>query len=135
MHSSLQLSFETMRAGLVTLLNIGTSGAVYVHVPNAFVSARGARAKAGEVYEVPGPQFLPWDRIQSYTEEGPGGWEHIALIVSDDPLIDHGVVLRSTPKGPLVKLSENEVDKLTQKLDAIGPDRWAGALLSFQVMD
>ncbi|MBN1506059.1 MAG: DUF4384 domain-containing protein [Sedimentisphaerales bacterium] len=134
-HSSLQFSFQTMRAGLVTLLNIGTSGAIYVHIPNAFVSARAARAETGKLYEVPGPQFLPWDRIQSYTEEGPGGWEHIALIVSDEPLIDHGTVLRSTPKGPLVKLSQNEVDKLTEKLDAIGPDGWAGALLSFQVLD
>lgn len=134
-NSPLQFEFSTQRPGLLTLLNIGTSGAIYVHVPNAFVGARAAKAEAKGTYEVPGPQFLPWDKIECYREDGPRGWEHMALMISAEPLIEHGIVLRSTPRNPLVRLSEEEVDRLCQKLETIKPDSWTGAVLSFCVME
>jgi hypothetical protein len=134
-NSSLQFQFATRRSGLVTLLNIGTSGAVYAHIPNAFVGARAAKAKAGEAHDVPGPEFLPWDKIECYREDGPGGWEHLALIVSDEPVLDHGTVLRSTPRNPLAKLSENEVERLCEKLSEFRPQSWTGAVLSFWVAE
>jgi hypothetical protein len=134
-NSSLQFEFATRRSGLVTLLNVGTSGAIYVHVPNAFVGARAAKTEANGTYEVPGPEFLPRDKIECYREDGPGGWEHIALIVSDDPVIEHGTVLRSTPKNPLVRLSEDEVQKLCEKLTAYEPPAWTGVVLSFWVAE
>lgn len=135
LNSPLQFEFSTQRPGLVTLLNVGTSGAIYVHVPNAFVGARAAKAEANGVYAMPGPQFLPWDKIECYREGGPGGWEHIALIVSDEPVIEHGTVLRSTPRNPLVKLSDDEVQKLCDKLTACAPQGWTGAVLSFRVVE
>jgi hypothetical protein len=134
-NSPLQFEFSTRRPGLVTLLNVGTSGAIYVHVPNAFVGARAAKAQANGVYQMPGPEFLPRDKIECYREGGPGGWEHIALIVSDEPVIEHGTVLRSTPRNPLIQLSEDEVQRLGEKLTACGPQGWTGAVLSFQVVE
>jgi len=134
-NSSLQFEFATRRPGVVTLLNVGTSGAIYVHVPNAFVGARAAKVQTSGTHEVPGPEFLPRDKIECYREDGPGGWEHIALIVSDDPVIEHSTVLRSTPRHPLVRLSEDEVQTLCEKLTSCGPQSWTGAVLSFWVAE
>jgi hypothetical protein len=134
-NGSLQFEFFTRRSGLVTLLNIGTSGLIYVHVPNAFVGARAARAQAQAKYEVPGPEFLPWNEIKYYYEAGPGGWEHMALLLSDEPLIEHGIVLRSTPRNPLVRLSQDEVDGLCEKLETMKPESWTGTVLSFRVTE
>ena len=128
---SLTLLFRTARPGYVTLMNVGTSGAVYVQVPNALVGVRAARAAAGQSYTVPGKDLFPWEG--DYREEGPPGWEHMALIISDEPLIEEAILARSSRDCPIVRLTDAEVQNLSAAL-ADGPrDRWSAGVLSFLV--
>ncbi len=66
---SLTLLFRTSRPGYVTLMNVGTSGSVYVQIPNALVGVRAARAAVGQSYTVPGKDLFPWEG--DYRERGP----------------------------------------------------------------
>ena len=112
-HTSLQFEFATAKAGCVTLLNLGTSGAVYVHVPNAYVGVDRARAECGRTYAVPGPEFLPWEALQQqgfdYVEVGPPGWEHLVVLISEKPVLAAGVLARSSGASPFVKLDADEI--------------------------
>jgi hypothetical protein len=128
---SLTFLFRTERPGYVTLMNIGTSGAVYVQVPSALVGVRAARAAAGRSYTVPGKEMFPWEG--DYREEGPPGWEHMALVISDEPLIEEAVLARSSQECPIVRLTDVEVQNLSIAL-ADGPrDHWSAGVLSFLV--
>jgi hypothetical protein len=130
---SLTLVFRTERPGYVTLMNMGTSGAVYVQVPNALVGVRSARAEVGRSYSVPGKDLFPWGG--DYREEGPAGWEHMALIVSDEPLIEEGILARSSRDCPIVRLTDAEVQNLSSALAAGPRDRWSAGVLSFLVCE
>jgi hypothetical protein len=121
----------------VTLLNIGRSGAVYVHVPNAYVSPHQARVKGGWTYAVPGPELLPWDRLRQlgldYVEVGPPGWEHMAVLVSDEPVVSPSMSARSTTESPFAKLTPEEVDGVCGLLTDMPAGSWSAAVLSFRV--
>jgi hypothetical protein len=130
---SLTVRLTTERAGHITLLNIGTSGAVQLHVPNALSTAGAAWAVGGRSYNVPGPVLFPWDG--DYFERGPVGWEHIVGIVSDHPLIDPRIVGRSTPEAPLVCLCGDEVRGLIERLESLPAKAWTAGTLSFRVIE
>jgi hypothetical protein len=136
-NTSLQLEFTTARAGYVTVLNIGTSGSVWLHVPNAFISPCDAKAAAGRCYQVPGSELLPWERLREagidYLEIGPPGWEHLAVFVSNKPLIDPVVACRSRPAEPLVRLSPEEIACVCQRLADTESYTWSVGTLSFLV--
>jgi hypothetical protein len=128
---SLTFMFRTARPGYVTLMNIGTSGAVYVQVPNAWVGVRAAQAVAGRSYTVPGKDMFPWEG--DYREEGPPGWEHMALVISDEPLVEETVLARSSHDCPIVRLTDAEVQNLSTALAEGSGDRWSAGVLSFLV--
>jgi hypothetical protein len=132
-NQSLQFEFTTSRAGYVTVLNIGTSGKVWLHVPNFHVSPDRARLEAPGQRSVPGPELLPRELIRAYYEGGPPGDEHMIVIVSEQPLAEAAWVRRSSPGDPLVHLSETEVAKLTSRLAALRPASWTAGVLSFVV--
>ena len=135
--TSLEFTFRTRRGGFVTMLNVGTSGAICLHVPNAYVAPGDARAEAGRGYSVPGPELLPHDCLLryglDYCEKGPPGWEHIAVIVSDQPLADAKVLDRGRDDAPLVELTPQEVLGLCRRLSEAKPESWSSAVLSFRV--
>jgi len=136
-NSSLQLEFTTERPGFVTLINIGTSGSVYVHVPNAYVGRQEAEVVPARSYLIPGPELLPWEQLKQrnldYVEVGPPGWEHIAVFVSDEPLTGLCTLYRATPLEPFVRFSDDELSNLCHLLDDMGPHTWSAAVISFLV--
>jgi hypothetical protein len=136
-NTSLQFEFSTQRAGYATLLNIGTSGSVYLHVPSAYIGPSEAKVVAGRSYMIPGSELLPWDRLQQigldYVEVGPPGWEHIAVLVSDEPVVAPRVSARSTSESPFVKLTPEEVDEFCGVLTERPAGSWSAAVLSFLV--
>jgi len=137
---SLQFEFTSRRTGYVTFINVGTSGKVWLHIPNAYVAAYEARAISDRKYEVPGPELLPVDQMRmagldDYVEIGPPGWEHVVVFVSDEPLLDSGVLCRARPDAPFVDLSSDELDALVGHLNSLQPEKWTAAALSFLVVE
>jgi hypothetical protein len=136
-NSPLQFEFTTARRGYVSLLNVGTSGTVYLHVPNAYVVLEASRVEAGRVYRVPGPELMPWDRLRhdglDYIEAGPPGWEHLVAIVSDEPFISAGCLARAHVDPPFVTLSTAEISDLCDALGERGSKSWSAGVLSFLV--
>ncbi|MCC5828732.1 MAG: DUF4384 domain-containing protein [Phycisphaeraceae bacterium] len=135
-NTSLQFEFSTRRCGYATLINIGTSGSVYVHVPNAYVTVDRTKVGPGS-YSIPGPELLPRQRLRElgldYVEVGPNGWEHIAVLISDQPLISSHVLDRSSSESPFVKLTGDEIAELCNTLIDEPGDRWTAGVLSFIV--
>ncbi len=135
-NTTLQFQFTTARAGFVTLLNIGTSGNVYVHVPNAYTPLARTQVPAG-AYAVPGPELLPWDRLQQlgldYLEVGPPGWEHLVVLVSDRPLLPAHTLAHASPENPFIKLTLPDLSQLCAAINAAPPDTWSAGVLSFLV--
>ncbi len=136
-NTSLQFEFSTERGGHVTLLNIGTSGAVFVHVPNAHVTLDRAIVEGGRSYNIPGTELLPWEGLQQqgldYVEVGPPGWEHIVVLVSDRPLVNAGALAKSSVAAPFVKLAARDVTALCDSLSNCPADTWSAGVLSFLV--
>jgi len=128
---SLQFKIESRRAGYLTLLNLGTSGAVYVHVPNAMIGNQNVRIVEGKPYFIPGQELFPWE--WDYREEGPAGWEHIVGIVSEDPVIADDTLIRSTAESPIVRLTPKELEMLFDKLEDMHSEIWSSGVLSFLV--
>ena len=128
---SLQFKLVSHRVGYVSLLNLGTSGAVYLHVPNAMIGGQNVRIVEDKPYFVPGQELFPWE--WDYREEGPAGWEHIVGIVSDEPVIPGEIVGRSTAEAPIVRLTAEEVGVLFAKLEDMPADTWSSGVLSFLV--
>lgn len=136
-NTSLEFKVVTDQSGYATLMNIGTSGAVYVHVPSAFVPPEQATVEEGQILRIPGPELLPWERLRQlgldYVEGGPPGWEHIAVIITETPLISPRIMARSDPQMPFVKLKNREIEKIYTRLDTARPDSWTAGVLSFLV--
>ena len=128
--TSLAFSFESARPGYVTMLNLGTSGRVWVHVPSALRSPRDARVEAGRRYTVPGPELFPWPH--DYREEGPGGWEHIVVVVSDQPIIPDDATKALSTDSPLLRLDHAELARIVGQMES-SPDSWSAGVLSFLV--
>ena len=126
---SLQFKLESKRAGFVTILNLGTSGAVYVHVPNGLIADKGVRIADGKCYLIPGEELFPWQ--WDYREEGPAGWEHIVGIVSDAPVLPDTITGRSTTEAPIVKLRPDELDGVFSTLNDLPAESWSAGVLSF----
>ena len=128
---SLQFKLESKRAGFITVLNLGTSGTAYVHVPNGLIADKNIRIADGKSYLIPGKELFPWQ--WDYREEGPAGWEHIIGIVSDGPLLPESITGRSTTEAPIVKLTPEELDGLFTTLNDFPPQSWSAGVLSFLV--
>ena len=136
-NSPLQFEFMTARPGYVTVLNIGTSGNVYLQAPNAYADLHESFIEAGRRYQFPGPELLPIERLQKnglqYVEAGPPGWEELIVIVSDQPLVTESDLFRSTPDCPFVGLSPDRIEQLLGGLAYMPEESWNAGALSFLV--
>lgn len=136
-NTSLQFEFTTLRSGYVTLINIGTSGSVYVHVPNAYVTLDHAKVDHARSYAIPGPELLPCEQLRrfglDYVEAGPPGWEHIAALVSDEPVVGEHVLAQGRPDAPFVKLAPSDIEGLCEALGSLSSEAWTAGVLSFLV--
>ena len=127
--------FTSPRSGYVTVINPGTSGKFWLHVPNAYCPK--PRIEGCHAYQVPGPELLPEDQLQAaglaYYEGGPAGWEYLVVIVSDEPLMDAKTVGRSREEAPLIDLSPEDLQGALDRLEQMGRDRWASGVAKFRV--
>ncbi|MEW6078692.1 MAG: DUF4384 domain-containing protein [Thermodesulfobacteriota bacterium] len=128
---SLQFKVVSRRAGYVAILNLGTSGAVYLQVPSALTGGQHLQVVEDKPYFVPGEELFPWK--WDYREEGPAGWEHMVAIVSDEPVIPDEIVARSTPESPIVRLTPEEMEGLFTSLEELPAESWTAGVLSFLV--
>ena len=135
-NSNSQFEFITERDGYVMMLNIGTSGSIFLHVPNAYITAQKAQVYDGR-YTIPGKKLLPYQQLQKngheYLEGGPAGLEHIAIIISDEILVPSSIVERSTCEIPFVKLTSEDIQTIFQKFSNIDSSSWSVGILSFLV--
>lgn len=135
-NTSLQFEFLSQRPGFATVLNIGTSGTVWLQSPNAYVGVDVAKVESGQKHQIPG-QLLPTDDLSrnglAYLEVGPPGWEELIAIVSKEPLMTEADVFRSTPNSPFVALSTDRIEQLLDQLAELGEDDWNTGVLSFLV--
>jgi hypothetical protein len=136
-NTPVQFEFTTGKAGYVTLINPGTSGRFWLHVPNGFAPA--PRVAAGQICRIPGPELLPADALSraglDYREKGPSGWEYLAVIISDQPLLDPSIVNRSQPQAPIVLLGHGEIQAIETRLRSLPSEAWTAGVLSFRVVE
>jgi hypothetical protein len=134
-HEKVDFEFASPRPGYVTVINPGTSGKFWLHVPNAYRAM--PRIEGRRAYQVPGPELLPEDKLEAagldYYENGPAGWEYIVVIVSDEPLMETAVAGRSRDNAPLIELSPAELQGALDRLERMGRDHWAAGVARFRV--
>ena len=135
--SPLRFEFLANRGGYATVLNIGTSGKVYLQSPNAYVGIRQCQLEAGKRYQVPGVELLPAEQLQrnggGYFENGPPGWEELIVIISSEPLMADADLFPSTEDHPFVALSADRIEQLLNQLAELPEDGWNVGMLSFLV--
>jgi len=127
------------REGYLTLINVGTSGRLWLLVPNAYVVPAEAKVAAGENYHLPGQILLPPEEMRAANlqllETGPPGWEHLVAFVSQKPLVGAELLCRARPDEPFVELNGGELEGLVETLDGLGDQHWTSASLSFLVQE
>lgn len=136
-NTPLHFDLESRREGYVTVLNVATSGRIWLVTPNAYINVQKARLDPAFSVRIPGPELLPSEQLEAngldFVEVGPPGWEHLLAFVSDEPLISTSVVDRSRAANPLVELSPNEVEQLWNNIEKRETTTWSGDALSFLV--
>ena len=134
-HEKVDFEFASPRSGYVTVINPGTSGKFWLHVPNAHCPM--PRIEGGRTYQVPGPELLPEDKLEAaglaFYESGPAGWEYIVVIVSDEPLMEAAVLGRSREQAPAIELSPAELQGALDRLERMGRGQWAAGVARFRV--
>lgn len=132
---SLNFQFVSDVGGHVTVLNIGTSGKVWLHSPNAYVGMEGCVVESGRVYRVPGTELLPGNELSqnnlAYHETGPTGWEEMVVVVSKEPLVSGLDIAESSSESPLVELAP---DLLLERIEELPRESWKSGVLGFLVV-
>ena len=135
-NSSLQFEFVSTRSGYATVLNIGTSGKIWLQSPNAYVAVEQAKVESDKKYRIPG-ELLPNDQLNhnrlDYVEVGPAGWEELVVIVSDKPLVTEADTFHSTQDSPFVALSADRIEQLLDSLAELRESECGVGILSFLV--
>ena len=68
-----------------------------------------------------------------YVEAGPPGWEHLVVLISEQPLLKAEVLARSSGNAPFVELDKDEIGELCARLNAQADAQWTAGVLSFLV--
>jgi len=129
--SRIHFTLQTARAGYVSILNIGTSGTVYLLTPNGLVPPRIAKTAAPAMVPFPGPPFFPIDNLW---ENGPPGWEDMLVIISDEPLFSPADLVTASARSPEVVITSLMMESLISRLQALEPECWSAGLLGFLVV-
>lgn len=129
--TSLEFMFRTTRIGYVSILNIGTSGTVYLLTPSGLVGPESTQTTAPALYIFPGPPFYP---VEDLWENGPAGWEDMLVVVSDEPLFSQSDLAAATPQQPEVVLTDPMIEALSNRLLELDTSSWAAGFLGFMVV-
>jgi len=137
----LDFEFVSPKSGYVTIINLGTSGRFWLHVPNKHVSIDQAKINANQKYSVPGNDLLPQAKLNAnnldYKETGPPGWDEIIIIVTPTPLIREIDVFKTSAGNPLALISLDRMAELVTELelDAIPSNAVALGALGLSVRE
>ena len=136
---TLTFEFLSRRAGFVSILNIGTSGTITLHAPNAYVKTEATKITAAQRIEVPGDQLIPRSKLlqylDGYFECGPPGWEEMIVIVSDQPLFDDSDLFSAEPTKPFPVVSQQRTFQLLDQLVDFHEESWDAGVLGFLAID
>jgi hypothetical protein len=139
----LDMEFRSARDGCFTLLNFGTSGSVWICVPNVGCSLGKAKVQTGQNYQFPGcsmlPPTMPTGELMDLQEVGPIGREHMIVVISEEPLIDSEIeqridALKDQNGLPFLRLVPEEIKRLHSRLACWNETDWDSAVLSFDVV-
>ena len=130
--SSLEFELSARRGGHVSVLNIGTSGAVYLLAPNGIVDPASARVEDNQSIIFPGAPLLPG--LPLY-ENGPPGWEELIVVVSKEPLFDYADLAGANSEAPEVRLTIERIGRLVEQLTGWPDGDWNAGVLGFMVED
>jgi hypothetical protein len=121
----LRFEFTASADGHVTLIDVGTSGAVVVLRPNAW--GRDTAVEGERVYSLPSAAAPEFD----YQLAGRLGVERIKALLTRQPLLS-GLLL---PEGgrALRRLTEEELERLVTAVEHLPATDWAAAVCAFQI--
>lgn len=117
-------SFQVDRDSHVTLIDVGTSGAVAVLLPNGF-SPR-ARAEAGRVHRIPGDEFTGF----VLTLDGVPGRERLVALATKQPV---PVTLLPPPGQAFRSLDGPALEALTDAVRRLEGGSWGAAVCDFTI--
>ncbi len=84
--------------------------------PKAFVPPDQAEITGGRQYKFPGPELLAWDKLKDsgldYVQTDHPGWAHIAVIITNSPLIPIQTIQKTDPDNPFARLTNEEISTL-----------------------
>ena len=129
---SLDFSFVCSKSGVVTIINLGTSGKMTVLVPNTLTGSDTifVTAEQGVRYRFP-ESFMPDLDAGSFVENSTSGLEGIYVIVTEDPLFN---IEETDELTVLSSLSYDEVQEMINKLKNLDPQSWGAGCLEFEVV-
>lgn len=139
-HGLANFSGRSGKRGYVTLLNFGSTGACHVHCPSHWVSPQQAFVGADADLQVPGAPIMPQadlDRLgYDYRHDGNRGYEHMALIISDAPLISSGMLAaRCSDTRPFLTLDHEEMETFRSQLIEAPAPTWQCGVLTMHVSE
>ena len=135
---SLAFEFISPKSGYATVINLGTSGNFWLHVPNAYISVKQSQVQANRKYSVPG-ELLPQAELRryglDYIETGPVGWEELIIIVTPTPLMSEADTFETSPQSPFSRISMSRMESLLTTLSEIPASDIALGAIGFVVRD
>ena len=133
---SLAFEFISPKSGYATIINLGTSGRFWLHVPNAYIPLKQAKVQANQKYSIPG-DLLPRSELHrhdlDYMECGPTGWEELIVLVTPTPLIGEADIFEVSAQDPFAQVLLSRMEKLIATLDEMPEGDVAFGTLGFVV--
>lgn len=126
---TIRFHFTTDRDAYVTLVDVGTSGAVSIIFPNRF--SHGNFVRGGQQVTIPGE-----GEGFEFILHGLPGSEIVRLVATDEPVEFLPTDFSAVP-GNVRSLTRREASTLTRDIAAvkarIPPSRWAEAVVTFEI--
>lgn len=114
----LEVSVTSDERGNLTLIDFGTSGRVWLLIPNRVPGSESTPIAAGQTITLPGDPFLPQRLIGPMRVTGQPGRERVVAIVTPTP-IAHGLG-RYAETSVFAELHEQDLAELERRLRELG---------------
>ena len=125
---TITFKFSSNRDCYVTLLDIGTDGAVYKIFPNKWHTS--GKIEKDKVYEIP-----PKDGEFTFKIKGPRGMEYVKAIATLDPLKSVPEATAKTAQDfPMIEDADVVMKNIKVEVDKKDSSTWAESLISFNIV-
>ena len=134
---SLAFEFVSPKDGYVTIINLGTSGRFWLHVPNVYVPVEQAVVKSNREYAIPGDLLLPPTELRrhglDYMECGPVGWEELVILITPMPLMTKADIFEANVQSPFSAIQLLRLDSLFTQLNEMPASKVGYGVLGINV--